>query len=293
MDIAIVGPGAIGATMAACLHEAGRPVRLCGRRARDQICVRPDGEAALVVPGPVLADPAQVSAPAEVVLLAVKSTQVPAAAPWLAALCDAGTVVYVLQNGIEQRETVAKYAGRGAVVPSIVWFAAETQPEGWVWLRDAPRLTLPQRPESGRLAEALAGSRCSVELSEDFLSAAWHKLLLNAVAGLMALTGRRSGMFQRADVAALAEAYLGECLSVALADGANLPERLPVSAVALFRDSPPDMGTSILADRMAGRQMEWDVRNGIIRRTAARHGMATPISDVLVPLLAAASDGPG
>ena len=28
-------------------------------------------------------------------------------------------------------------------------------------------------------------------------------------------------------------------------------------------------------------------------RKAAEHGLATPISDVLVPLLAAASDGPG
>ena len=152
-----MGPGAIGATMAACLHEAGRPVRLYGRRARHQIGVRPDGEPALVVPGPVRTDPALVAAPAEVVVLAVKSTQVPAAAPWLAALCDAGTIVYVLQNGIEQRETVAKYAGQGAVVPSIVWFAAETQPGGWVWLRDAPRLTLPQRPESGGVGRGARG----------------------------------------------------------------------------------------------------------------------------------------
>ena len=68
----------------------------------------------------------------------------------------------------------------------------------------------------------------------------------------------------------------------------NLPERVLAAPVALFRDSPPDMGTSILADRMAGRHMEWDVRNGIIRRKAARHGIAMPISDVL---LAAAGRG--
>ena len=39
--------------------------------------------------------------------------------------------------------------------------------------------------------------------------------------------------------------------------------------------------------------MEWDVRNGVITRMAAEHGLATPISDVLVPLLAAADEGPG
>jgi 2-dehydropantoate 2-reductase len=39
--------------------------------------------------------------------------------------------------------------------------------------------------------------------------------------------------------------------------------------------------------------MEWDIRNGVIIRKARAHGLQTPISDVLVPLLAAASDGPG
>ncbi len=53
------------------------------------------------------------------------------------------------------------------------------------------------------------------------------------------------------------------------------------------------MGTSILTDRQRHRPMEWDVRNGVTIRKARADGLATPISDVLVPLLAAASDGPG
>ncbi|HKI39088.1 MAG TPA: ketopantoate reductase C-terminal domain-containing protein, partial [Mycobacterium sp.] len=61
----------------------------------------------------------------------------------------------------------------------------------------------------------------------------------------------------------------------------------------LFRRAPEDIGTSILTDRENRRRMEWDIRNGVIVRKARAHGLATPISDVLVPLLAAASDGPG
>jgi 2-dehydropantoate 2-reductase len=53
------------------------------------------------------------------------------------------------------------------------------------------------------------------------------------------------------------------------------------------------MGTSILADRENRRRMEWDIRNGVIIRKARADGLPTPISDVVVPLLAAASDGPG
>jgi 2-dehydropantoate 2-reductase len=53
------------------------------------------------------------------------------------------------------------------------------------------------------------------------------------------------------------------------------------------------MGTSILTDREAGRPLEWDVRNDVIARRGRARGIPTPISDILVPLLAAASDGPG
>jgi 2-dehydropantoate 2-reductase len=49
----------------------------------------------------------------------------------------------------------------------------------------------------------------------------------------------------------------------------------------------------MLTDREADRALEWDIRNAVILRRAAAHRLATPISEVVVPLLAAASDGPG
>ena len=35
------------------------------------------------------------------------------------------------------------------------------------------------------------------------------------------------------------------------------------------------------------------VRGGVIQRYGRKHGIAVPISDVVVPLLAAGSEGPG
>jgi 2-dehydropantoate 2-reductase len=61
----------------------------------------------------------------------------------------------------------------------------------------------------------------------------------------------------------------------------------------MFTAAPEDLTTSMLSDREAHRRLEWDIRNGVILRKAADHGLATPISEVVVPLLAAASDGPG
>jgi 2-dehydropantoate 2-reductase len=279
--------------VAALLYKAGHSVLVCGHTPRDSIELRPDGEDPIVVPGPVLTDPGEVTGSVDVVVLAVKATQNDDARGWLARLCDDHTIVAVLQNGVEQVEQVQPLCPSSTVIPGIVWYAAETQPEGRVRLRTEAALVLPTGPAAETVAELLRGAGCRVDCDPDFITAAWRKLLTNALAGFEPLSGRRSGMFRRDDVAALSRRYLAECLAVARAEGARLTDDAAHELVELFRQAPEDMGTSILADRENHRRMEWDIRNGVIIRKGRAHGLPTPISDVVVPLLAAASDGPG
>ncbi|MDR3432116.1 MAG: oxidoreductase [Rouxiella aceris] len=290
--IALIGPGAIGTTIAAVLYEVGRTPVLCGRTAHPQLILRHD-EGEVVVPGPVLTNSSTITHPFDLVFVAVKTTQVADSANWLAALCDKNTVVCALQNGVEQKTQLKPYVNGATVLPSVVWFPAQREPDASVWLRAKPRLTLPDMPRATRIADALRGTRCAVDLSTDFISIAWRKLLQNAVAGLMVLANRRAGMFSREDITELALAYLHECLTVARAEGAVMNDNVPKEIVNGFHHAPVDLGTSILADRQANRPLEWDIRNGVIQRYGRLHGIPTPVSDVLVPLLAAGSEGPG
>jgi 2-dehydropantoate 2-reductase len=282
--VAVVGPGAIGSTVAAAVHRAGVELVLCGRTPHDRLVVERGGESQ-VVPGPVLTDPGEVPWRADVVLLAVKVHQTEGAAPFLAALCGAGTVVVVLQNGVEHREVVGPFAGAATVVPAIVWIATETVEPGHVRVVDDARILLPDEPAAHAVLPLLEGA----EVTADFVTEAWRKLTVNAIAGLMVLTGRRSAIFRRADVAAVARALALETLAVARAEGADLPDAVAGELLDWFAGLPPDAGTSILADREADRPLEWDARNGVVARLGARHGVPTPVSDVIVPLLAAAS----
>jgi 2-dehydropantoate 2-reductase len=289
----LVGPGAVGTTVAALLYKAGHSVLVCGHTPRDSIELRPDGADPIVVPGPVHTDPGEVSGPVDFLVLAVKATQNDDAAGWLARLCGEHTIVVVLQNGVEQVEQVQPHCPSSQVVPGIVWYGAETQPEGWVRLRTEAALVLPSGPAAEEAAELLRGAGCRVTCDPDIITAGWYKLLTNALAGFMALSRRRSGMFRRDDVAALSRRYVAECLAVARAEGARLSDGVVDELVEMFRNVSEDMSTSILADAENHRRTEWDIRNGVIIRKARSHNLATPISDVVVPLLAAASDGPG
>ena len=166
-----------------------------------------------------------------------------------------------------------------------MWVPVEGVAPGHVRVRGDLRLTLPDEPAAAVVAGLIEG----VELTGDFTTLVWRKLAINAVAGLMVLAGRRAGMFRRPDVAALARALAAETLAVARAEGADLPDTVADELVAEFAAYPEDLGSSILFDHEAGRPLEWDARNGVVQRLGARHGVPTPVSDVIVPLLAAAS----
>ena len=51
----------------------------------------------------------------------------------------------------------------------------------------------------------------------------------------------------------------------------------------------PDAVKSMLADRQAGRPMEIDARNGVVVRLGRRHGIPTPVNEMVVALLEAST----
>jgi 2-dehydropantoate 2-reductase len=289
-QVAVIGPGAVGATFAAAAERAGHDVLLCGRRPAPAPVVElaDGGEHALA--RAVLTEPDDAAGPVPWVLLAVKTYQVAGAARWLAALCGARTVVCALQNGVEHRELAGPLCGPATLLPAIVWCPSEVVSPGRVHQRDTARVSVPDEPAGAALEELLRDA-ARVDRVADFRTEAWRKLCLNATAALMVVTGRRAELYRDPEQLELARRLTEECVAVGRAAGARLGPEHVEEVVALLASMPPDLGTSMLFDRLAGRRLEWEARNDVIRRVGREHGIATPVSDVLVPLLAALSPG--
>ena len=97
-DIAVIGPGAIGCAFAAAAAQAGHAVSIAARTPFAMLDVTyPGGRVQNAVRNLSPGD----AKPFPVVMLATKAHQTEEAARWLKALCGPGTVLAVLQNGVE------------------------------------------------------------------------------------------------------------------------------------------------------------------------------------------------
>lgn len=289
LSIAVVGPGAIGGTIAAWLSrnpEIGDLI-LCARTPLDRLVVEtPDGETIEARPR-VLVDPADVAAPVDWVLVATKAYDVEGAARWLKPLVGPETRVAVLQNGVEQVERFSPHVDAARIVPVVVDLPAERTAPGRIRHRRDGTVVAPAG-EAGEAFRALFDhSVIAASTTEDFVTVAWTKLALNCAGAVNALTGQPGGVVESAGVAEVMRGMVRECVAVGRAEGAVLGDDLPDLVVARTRASPPDSINSLLGDRLAGRPMEWDARNGVIVRKGAAHGLPTPLNGMAAAILRA------
>jgi 2-dehydropantoate 2-reductase len=290
--VAVIGLGSIGGVMAGCLRDADRhDVVACVRRPIERLTVeRPEGTVEVALHA--LTDPRHAT-PVDWVLLATKAHHTASAAPWLARLCRPSTRVAVLQNGIDHAARVAPFIGGAAAVPIMVYFNGERLAEDRVRLRHGGNADLEAADDTNGRAFAglLAGTPLSVQLTADFKTQAWRKLLINAVANpVTCLTLRRQEVLRRPDIHALCLSVLDEAVAVARADGAKVADDERARVMATLLTFPPEVGTSMYFDRLAGRPLEVEALTGAIVAAGERLGIPTPLNGALLTLLRAVSD---
>lgn len=289
-SIALIGPGAVGGTVAAWLAQStDHALALCVRTPFNSLTID-TSEGQIVAAPPILTDPTQCR-PVDWVLIATKAYDAAAAARWLPALLGQRTRVAVLQNGVEHRARFASFVPAEWIVPAVVDIPAERSAPGRIRQRRMGTILVPLCPEGEAFVRLFAHTPIDVAAIDDFTSAAWTKLALNCAGAVSALTLRPAGIAWREDIAAIQRAMVRECVAVGRAEGARLDDDLPEQVIARYRAGPRDAVNSLHADRAAGRPMELDARNGVIVRLGAKHGIATPVNAMIVALIEAAAAG--
>ncbi|MFH8405078.1 2-dehydropantoate 2-reductase [Streptomyces sp. NPDC018019] len=285
--IAVIGGGAIGGLVAALTHRSGHDVTLCLRTPLNRLTLETDGEV-LDAAVRFTADP-ETAEPTDWVFLTTKAQDTAGASGWLHRLCHPGTVVVVLQNGIDHTARVAPHAPDGTdILPAVIYASVECISPGHVRHYAGNEIHVPDGPLADRLAGLFATDRLKVVPAPDFTTTAWMKLFTNLAANpLTALLQQRMGIFSDPGMAALTRDILREAATVARAEGAGIHETDIDRVLEMYGLVPPDGGSSMLYDRLAGRPLEHEHITGAVVRAGERHGIPTPLNGMLLTLLRA------
>ncbi|MEO6216554.1 MAG: 2-dehydropantoate 2-reductase [Sphingomonas sp.] len=287
-SIAIIGAGAIGGTIAAWLAQSpGHAVTLCVRTALTDLEIEtPEG---LIRASPrVICDPGAAE-PVDWILAATKAYDSAAATSWFPRLARPDTYIAVLQNGVEHRERFSDLAPADQILPAIVDIPAERSAPGRIRQRRTGSILVPEGAAGSAFAALFTGTPIAVATTPDFVTAAWRKLAVNCAGVVNALTLRAAEVANDPAIADVMRGLVAECVAVGRAEGADMPDSLPDTVVAGYRAAAPDSINSIHADRLAGRPMEIDARNGVIVRLGERHGIPTPYNRMAAAVLASLS----
>jgi 2-dehydropantoate 2-reductase len=266
VTVAVLGPGAVGGSLAVRLTRAGERV----------VCVAPPETAALIArDGLVLeqdgtelgARPEAAETLAEPVDLLLVTVKAPSLAEALERVAAAPSLVVPLLNGLEHMAVLRRRfaAVRAATIGRLeAWREGPTR----IVQRAAAVVTM----AGDAVPEPLARAGVDVRLGGSDADVLWEKLARQGpLALLTAATGRTAGDL-RADPRL--RVLVVEACAVAAADGAATTF---AEQWRIVESLPAELTTSTARDVAAGRPSELDAVAGAVARAGERLGVPTPV----------------
>lgn len=305
MRSVIVGAGAIGAYVGACMARAGEDVTLFARGAHLK-AMQQNGVLVRTADGdwrahPKISGDLESIGPVEVVFLAMKAHSLPDLAPRLPPLFGENTAVVSMQNGvpwwffdvpgvpysglhlnrIDPDGVISKSIESRRVIGSIVYLASEIVEPGVVRHVESNRISLGE-PDGGRsdrtrdVAGALIAAGLKAPVTTHLRSEIWVKLLGNmAFNPISALTGATLvRIATNPPTRELVSEMMREAVILAEKLGLDLPVTIDQRIAGAAKIG--EHKTSMLQDLESGRPLELEAITGAVLEIGEKLGVPMP-----------------
>lgn len=311
LRVAVVGVGALGCLLGACLSAAPEdirpaltllghwPAQLAAIRAGGLWLEHPDGRRTHH-PLAVADDPAA-AGPVDVALVAVKSRQTEEAARAIARLLDADGLALTLQNGLNNRATLRRVLGESRVALGITAQGATVLGPGLVrhaghgptYIGRDPALGPAQQARLPQLAALFAAAGLETHLVDNTDGLVWGKLAVNAAINpLTALLRVPNGFLAEHEaLVGLMGRAAREVGDVAAAQGIALPFDDPAERALTVARATAANRSSMLQDVLRGAPTEIGAICGAVVRAGREVGAPTPVNAALCRLVRRLEDG--
>ena len=294
---ALVGLGAIGTLYAAQIS------------ARDPACLRIVADSARIAryrANPpsfnglrldlLYATPDNPGAPADLVLVAVKSTGLAAALPAIAPFLAEHTQILPLLNGITAQDVLADAFGWPRVLHGFVYCESSMRTGNAVVQNGVNKIVFgeavntPPAPRVQAIADFFERVGVKCDIPADMRAAQWKKYILNIGINQAQAVLRAPNrvLQQNPEAMQLARNLMDEAAAVGAAIGIAGVADVPAWAETVIRGASPENRTSMLQDVEAGRTPEIDLFAETICRLGKEHGIPPPANELVLRLLSPA-----
>jgi 2-dehydropantoate 2-reductase len=300
MRFVIFGTGGAGGFFGAHLARAGEDTVFIARGRQLQairergLRVETSTEEIVIHPAQATDNPQQVGK-ADVVLVGVKTWQVPDAARAIQPMIAPQTLVIPLQNGVEAASQLAAALGASHVLGGLCATFSWVESAGYIRNVGGANFIkfgeLDNQPSerTERLRQAFVRAGVTAIIPPDIRVALWEKFLFVVPnGGVGAVTRAPIGVIRALpETRRMIESCMEEIFAVARAHQIALADGSIEKTLAFLDSLAPGGTTSLQRDIAAGKPSELDAWNGAVVRLGAEAGMATPgnrfIYDSLLP----------
>lgn len=283
-NILIVGTGALATLFAARLAQAGHSITMLGSWKAGLDVLRKEGARLIDSNGDehqfrvqVISDGRECRGITHALVL-VKAWQTERVAAQLReCLADDGLAV-TLQNGLENRATLARSLGSSRVALGVTTTGATLLGPGLVRAGGEGTISIERHAALDPLEEALKSAKFNVSVVEDAQSLIWGKLVINAAINpLTALLRIPNGkLLELPSAFEMMKALARETAGVAQAENIKLAFADPAAAAEDVARRTAGNHSSMLQDVLRGAPTEIDAICGAVVMIAKKHNIETP-----------------
>ena len=284
--IFVLGAGAIGSAYGALLSRSNN-VTLIGRQTHVD-AIKKNG---LALSGGasgkflVKADTVIKKIPSEtLILLTTKAYDAAGSIRSIKPLLRKDTVILVLPNGLGIKEVVEEVVEHKAeVIRGLVTSAAEFFEPAKIsfWHGET---VLESTQTSKRIARVFGEAELKTMISNGMQEEIWKKLIVNCVANpLTAILQVRNNEIMVDSLRSIRHEIIQECIAIGKAEGISLESNLEECVehkIARYRNY-----SSMCQDLMKHKGTEIEFLNAKIVELGRKHGISTPVNDILVDLV--------
>jgi 2-dehydropantoate 2-reductase len=299
MRIAIMGAGGTGGYFGGLLARAGEDVTFIARGAHLQaiqargLTIKSASAGNFTIPAQATNEPATLP-PVDLVLFCVKTYDTESAAQLIRPIVGPDTVVFSIQNGIDNRERMARVLGERAVMSGVAQIFSTVEAPGVIAHRSSGMAKIALGELDGKpsrrvqqLLPVLQKAGIDATQAPDIQVALWEKFLgICGNAGMCSLTRLPIGpVLACPETRSMYQETLQEVYAVARARGVALHQDCVARWTALADKLAPGLRSSMANDLNAGRRLELESLNGTVVRLGREHGVPTPCNSSIYAAL--------